>query len=45
MNIKKPDDLIDQVDEVIGRWPNYAEEQRVEPELMEAIASTFVRMR
>jgi serine/threonine-protein kinase HipA len=45
MNIKKPDNLIDQVDEVIGRWPNYAEEQRVEPELMEAIASTFVRMR
>jgi serine/threonine-protein kinase HipA len=44
MNIKKPDDLFDQVDEVIGRWPDYAQEQRVEPELMEAIARTFVRM-
>lgn len=44
MNIKKPDDLIDQVDEVIGRWPDYAAEQRVAPELMEAIAHTFVRM-
>ena len=44
MNIKKPDDLIDQVDEVIGRWRDYAQEQRVEPELMEAIESTLVRM-
>jgi hypothetical protein len=36
--------FIDQVDEVIGRWKEYADAQKVDSELRDAIHSTFVRM-
>jgi len=44
MNIKGASEIIDQVDQVIGKWKKYADDQKVDPELREAIKSTFVRM-
>lgn len=44
MNIKNASEIIDQVDQVIGKWRSYADEQKVDPQLREAIAATFVRM-
>ncbi|MCR9154088.1 MAG: type II toxin-antitoxin system HipA family toxin [Bacteroidetes bacterium] len=44
MNIKKASEIIDQVDQVIGRWKEYADEQKVDPDLRDAIDSTLVRM-
>jgi serine/threonine-protein kinase HipA len=44
MNIKGASDIIDQMDQVIGQWSNYADEQRVEPNLRDAIHSTLIRM-
>ena len=44
MNIKGATELIDQVDQVIGRWNDYADEQKVEPALRKAIGQTLLRM-
>ncbi len=44
MNIKGANDVIDQVDKVIEQWKDYAYNQKVDPELRNAIQSTFVRM-
>jgi serine/threonine-protein kinase HipA len=44
MNIKGASDLIDQADQVIGKWNNYADEQKVEPALRKAIGHTLLRM-
>ncbi len=44
MNIKRAGSILEQVDEVVSRWPHFAEEQKVEPALRDAIQSTFVRM-
>jgi len=44
MNIKRANEIIDQIDQVIGRWEAYANDQKVDPELRNAIQSTFVRM-
>ena len=44
MNIKGASEIIDQVDQVIGKWKKYADDLKVDPELREAIKSTFVRM-
>lgn len=44
MNIKRASEIIDQVDQVIGRWKEYADNQRVDPALRDAIKSTLVHM-
>lgn len=44
MNIKRAYQIIDEVDQVISNWKQYADEQKVAPKLRDAIASTFVRM-
>ena len=44
MNIKGAKDLIEEVDQSVGRWKEFADEQSVDPALREAIARTFVRM-
>jgi serine/threonine-protein kinase HipA len=44
MNIKGASEIIDQVDQVIGRWKEYADEQKVDPELRNAIEGTLVKM-
>lgn len=44
MNVKKASEIIDRVDQVIGRWKDYADEQGVDPELSDAIKGTLVRM-
>ncbi len=44
MNIKGANEIIDQIDQVIGDWKKYADQQKVEAKLYEAIQSTFVRM-
>jgi serine/threonine-protein kinase HipA len=44
MNIKGASEIIDQVDQVIGRWKEYADDQKVDPELRTAIESTLVKM-
>lgn len=44
MNIKNANEIIDQIDQVISRWKDYANDQKVDPELRDAIQSTFVRM-
>lgn len=44
MNIKGASDIIDHVDQVIGRWKEYADDQKVDPQLKDAIESTLVRM-
>lgn len=44
MNIKGASKIIDQIDQVIGRWKEYADDQKVDSELRDAIESTLVRM-
>jgi serine/threonine-protein kinase HipA len=44
MNIKGAKDLIEEVDQSVGRWKEFADEQSVDPALRDAIARTFVRM-
>ncbi len=44
MNIKGAGEIIDQVDQVIGNWKDYAHDQQVDPILRDAIDSTLVRM-
>lgn len=43
MNIKRANDIIDQVAEVIYNWKEYADQQKVAPELRDAIDSTLLR--
>ena len=44
MNIKNANEIIDQIDQVISRWEDYANDQKVDPELRDTIQGTFVRM-
>lgn len=44
MNIKSANEIIDQIDQDISRWKDYANDQKVDPELRDAIQVTFVRM-
>ena len=44
MNIRGANEIIDQVNQVIDRWKEYADEQKVDAKLRDAIDSTFVRM-
>jgi hypothetical protein len=42
--IKGASEIIDQVDQVVGRWREYADDQKVDPELRNAIEGTLVKM-
>ena len=42
VNIKKADQVMDEVQAVVNRWPEYAESVNVRPELRDAIATTLV---
>lgn len=42
MNIKKPDEKIDQVRMVVKRWNEFAEEVKVEPKLRDSIQATLL---
>jgi serine/threonine-protein kinase HipA len=44
MNIKRAEEIIDQVDQVVGTWHEYANEQHVDPALRDAIHATLVRL-
>lgn len=44
MNIKKAASIIDEVQSVVSRWGEFAEEELVEPRLRDAIAETLVRV-
>lgn len=44
MNIKGGDEIIDKVNAVVSNWPNYADRQKVDPKLRDAINSTLVKL-
>lgn len=44
VNIKKTDQVIEQVQSVINRWPEYAESANVRSELRNAIEKTLIRV-
>ena len=44
MNIKKADSIINQVNEVVQNWSQYAEETGVESKLLQAIQSTLINI-
>ena len=44
MNIKNANEIIDQIDQVISRWKDYANDQKVDPELRDTSQGTFVTM-
>ncbi len=44
MTIKKPDEIIRQIESVLKVWPDYANQCDVETALQKAIAETFVRL-
>lgn len=45
MNIKKSDKIISQINDAVKRWPGFAEETRVKPELRDAINKTLVNFK
>lgn len=44
VNIKKAGQVIEQVQAVVNRWPEYAESANVRPELGDAIEKTLIRL-
>jgi serine/threonine-protein kinase HipA len=42
MNIKKPEEKIDQVKFAVKRWDDFAEEVKVEPKLRDSIQKTLL---
>lgn len=44
VNVKKADQVIDEVQAVVNRWPEYAERVGVRSELRDAIGETLVRL-
>ena len=42
MNIKKPNEIIDQITDVISYWPKYASDAGITGSLMEAIGKTHL---
>lgn len=44
MNIKGANEIIDHIDHVVGNWTDYADEQKVDSELQDAIKSTLLKM-
>ena len=45
MNIKKAEQIIKQINEIVRNWPQYAEQTKVEPKKRDAINSTLISMR
>lgn len=45
IHIKKAPDIIEQLNKVVSRWPNYAEEVKVVPPLRDAITKTLIRFK
>jgi len=41
MNIKKASSIINDVNDVVKRWPAFAEEQKVKPDKRDQILSTL----
>jgi serine/threonine-protein kinase HipA len=44
MNIKKAKDIVKQINDIVSNWRHYAQQVEVNPRLIEAIESTFVRL-
>jgi serine/threonine-protein kinase HipA len=44
MTIKKPDEIIRQIESILKQWPDYANQCNVETILQKAIAETFVTL-
>lgn len=44
VNIKKADQIIEQIQSVVNRWTEYAESANVRPDLRDAIAKTLIRL-
>jgi serine/threonine-protein kinase HipA len=44
MNIKKAENIIDEVNRKVNSWNNYAEETGVHPKLRHAIDKTLIRL-
>lgn len=42
MNIKKAEQIIKQINEVVGNWPIYAEQTKMESKKRDAITSTLI---
>lgn len=41
MSIKKPKDIIDQINAIVKKWPEYAEEEKVNPKQRDKINATL----
>ena len=44
MTIKKPDEIISQIESVLKLWPDYANQCDVATVLQKAIAETFIKL-
>ena len=44
MNIKKGANIVDQINEVVNQWPQYAEQTNVSPKLRDAINATLINI-
>ena len=44
MNIKKGANIVDQINEVVNQWPQYAEQTNVSPKLRDAINGTLINI-
>lgn len=44
MNIKKANNIVDQINEVVSNWPKYAKETNVNPNLRDAIKATLIHL-
>lgn len=44
MNIKKPGEVIDQVNSIVGNWKQYAQKVKVDEKLMNAIDATLIKV-
>lgn len=44
MNIKGANEIIDHIDHIVGNWNVYADEQKVDSELRDAIKNTLIKM-
>jgi hypothetical protein len=42
MNIKKADKIVNRINEIVRRWPEFAEEIRVKSDLRDAINKTLI---
>lgn len=45
MNIKGANEIIDHIDHIVGNWTVYADEQKVDSELRDAIKRTLLKMK